>query len=252
MSATIPAVSRPNLYYFPLESNPTIFTQLLRDLGVSPPLAFSDVLSLDEPDLLAMVPRPVLGLVFNFPSPQDYEQLKAEAEAKRPEYVGSGEGEDVIWFKQTIGNACGLHALLHCVSNGEARSFIQPGSTLANFLNTAIPLTPKSRAIALEDSKEIAKAHYDNATQGDSWMSHDPEVEPPGHYVAFVKSGKNGRMYEMYGNHKGPIDLGPIIPEGEDLLCEPAMEVVREFIRRDAGANTSFSLLALGPSLEEP
>ncbi|KAG9002847.1 ubiquitinyl hydrolase 1 [Tulasnella sp. JGI-2019a] len=246
----MPAAARPRLHFYPLESNPDIFTQLMHNLGVSTSLGFSDVLSVDEPDLLAMIPRPVLALIFIFPTPQDYERLKAEAEEKRPEYRGSGEGEDVIWFKQTISNACGLHAVLHSVTNGAARSYIQPNSTLSNFLDTAIPLTPKSRAIALEDSKEIAKAHYDAATQGSSWMSQNPEEEPDGHYVAFVKSSKNGRMYELYGNHKGPIDLGSIVPEDEDLLCEGALNVVREFIRRDGGRNSGFSLLALGPSAE--
>lgn len=34
-------------------------------------------------------------------------------------YDECGEGEKVLWFKQTINHACGLMAWLHAVCNGE-------------------------------------------------------------------------------------------------------------------------------------
>jgi ubiquitin carboxyl-terminal hydrolase L3 len=112
-------------YYIPLESNPEVFTKLIHALGVSPTLAFVDVLSLDDPDLIAMVPRPVLALVLAFPcAGDDYYKNLEEENRNREVYTGSGEGEDTIWYKQTIGNACGLYALLHSISNGPARDFI--------------------------------------------------------------------------------------------------------------------------------
>lgn len=43
---------------------------------------------------------------------------------EREDYNGKGEGEPVIWYKQTIRNACGLIGLLHAVSNGAARGFV--------------------------------------------------------------------------------------------------------------------------------
>ena len=65
--------------------------------------------------------------------------VKAKEEEMRDEYAGlrgsgsggeEGEGEEgeeeepVIWFRQTINNACGLYAILHAISNGEARKYI--------------------------------------------------------------------------------------------------------------------------------
>ena len=38
--------------FYPLESDPELFTTLVHDLGLAPTLAFHDVLSIDEPDLL--------------------------------------------------------------------------------------------------------------------------------------------------------------------------------------------------------
>lgn len=40
------------------------------------------------------------------------------------EYKGKGDTEPVLWWPQTIRNACGLMGLLHAVSNGNARNFI--------------------------------------------------------------------------------------------------------------------------------
>lgn len=110
--------------YIPLECNPNLFTQLIHKLGVSSSLAFHDVLSIDDPDLLAFTPRPALALVLVFPTSTIYEEQKAREEASTEIYQGSGEGESVMWFKQTIHNACGLYGILHAVSNGEARKAI--------------------------------------------------------------------------------------------------------------------------------
>lgn len=106
--------------YIPLESNPDVFTGLAHRLGLSAELAFHDVLSLDEPELLALVPRPARALVLAFPAPEDnYERRARDQEDHgRPAYDRAGDDEDVVWFRQTIYNACGLYALLHALANG--------------------------------------------------------------------------------------------------------------------------------------
>lgn len=108
-------------HFLPLESNPDVFNELITILGASNKVAFEDVLTLDEPDLL---PRPVLALVLVLPTTPAYEARKTAVESARAEYAGSGDGEAVVWFKQTINNACGLYAILHALCNGRARSFI--------------------------------------------------------------------------------------------------------------------------------
>ena len=110
--------------FFPLESDPDLFTQLIHELGVSPPLAFYDVLSIDDPELLAMVPRPVHALVLVFITSPAFYRDKEVGQALQECYSGSGENEPVIWYKQTIYNACGLYGILHAISNGKAKEFI--------------------------------------------------------------------------------------------------------------------------------
>lgn len=79
----------------PLECNPDIFTELIHQLGVSRNIIFQDVFSLD-PDIISLVPRPVLALIFVFPTPEVYEAEKAVGESMRPHYEGSGEAEDCV------------------------------------------------------------------------------------------------------------------------------------------------------------
>src|SRR5436305_12599359 len=105
-------------HYIPLESNPYLFTKLIHTLGVSPSLEFQDVLSIDDPDLLALVPRPAFALILVFPTSEVYEEEVAKEDATRDDYSRSGEEEDVMWFKQTINNACGLYGILYAVCNG--------------------------------------------------------------------------------------------------------------------------------------
>ena len=109
-------------HFVPLESNADVFTQLMHRLGVSPSLEFRDVFDIDEPDLL---PHPALAFMLVFPTSAAYEAQKAKEEAMYEDYSGSGEEEVVMWFIQTIDNACGLYAILHAVSNGVAREFIR-------------------------------------------------------------------------------------------------------------------------------
>lgn len=99
-------------------------TSLVHKLGLSSSLAFHDVFSIDEPELLAFVPRPAYALLLVFPVSETYEKFRREEDGPRSEYNGYGEGEPVVWYKQTIGNACGMIGLLHGVCNGGARGKI--------------------------------------------------------------------------------------------------------------------------------
>lgn len=99
-------------------------SDLVHKLGLSKKLAFHDVFSIDDPDLLAFVPRPAYALLLIFPVSETYEKFRVQEDQEKPEYNGNGPDEEVVWYKQTIGNACGLIGLLHGVSNGEARKKI--------------------------------------------------------------------------------------------------------------------------------
>jgi len=234
--------------FIPLENNPDVFTHLVHALGVSPKLGFYDVYSIDEPDLLAMVPRPVHALIFIAPAPTYYRVRESDPGSKHLTYDAAGDDEPVLWFKQTIGNACGLIALLHSVSNGSARDFVIPDSTLARLLDEAAPLKPMPRADLLYSSEALEKAHMDAAVRGDT--AAPQSEEPVGyHFIAFVK-GRNGHLYELEGSWDGPIDRGQL-GEHEDVLSDRALDLgVRRFIQASDG-NLEFSIVALATRPDE-
>ena len=228
--------------FVPLENNPEVFTELVHRLGVSPELGFYDVYSIDEPELLSFIPRPVHALIFISPA-EVVSRVRQTDGTKELTYDGSGEHEPVIWFKQTIGHACGLYALIHSVGNGSAKQYIKPESTLDKLLKEATPLKPVPRADVLYNSRDLEKAHMSVAFKGDSVA---PMAEEPNgyHFISFVK-GHDGHLYELEGGWgQGPLDRGAL-NEDEDCLSERALEMgVRKHIKTADGI-MEFSMVAL-------
>ena len=240
-----PAATAPA--FVPLEANPELMTSLIHALGVAPALSIHDVYSLDDPSLLAFLPRPALALLLVFPVSATYESHRLAEDALASEYAGAGPSEPVMWFRQTIRNACGLVGLLHAVANGPARTFVAEGSDLDKLLKKAEPLAPPQRARLLETDPALARAHHDAASQGDT-AAPDAQDDVDLHYVCFVK-GNDGTLWELDGRRKGPLDRGSLAA-GEDVLSEAAVALgPKKFLERE-GADLRFSLVALAPSLD--
>ncbi|KAJ7662172.1 ubiquitin C-terminal hydrolase L3 [Mycena polygramma] len=239
----------------PLESDPEIFTDLVRALGVRS-LEFRDVLSIDAKDLLPggdlALPSPVHALVFVYNTTREYEAgVRAERQKARDDghgYAGHGDSEPVIWFWQTIRHACGLFALLHAVSNlsSSGQGFIERDSLLAELLGTVTPLGPTERADTLKHSDGIAHV-YNRASQRGTSQLLQAEDEVPGHYVCFVRSPKNGHIYELDGGKNGPVDHDEFLGGDQDMLTG-GLKLVQDFVRSklDPG-NPHFHLMALVP-----
>ena len=240
-----PGTSAPA--FIPLEANPELMTTLLHTLGLSPALQIHDVYSLTDPDMLAFVPRPALALLLVFPVSAAYESHRLAEDSLLPAYTGRGEGQPVLWFRQTIRNACGLMGLLHATANGPARGFVEEGSDLDRIIKGATPLGPEERAKLLEKEESLAKAHKAAAEKGDTAApeaTDDVEL----HYVCFVK-GNDGKLWELDGRRKGPLERG-VLGSNEDVLSEKALMLgPLKFLERE-GADLRFSCVALAGSLE--
>ncbi|KAF2083734.1 cysteine proteinase [Saccharata proteae CBS 121410] len=249
--ASTPQAATMRKRFIPLENNPEVMSSLVHKLGLSKQLSFHDVFSIDEPDLLAFVPRPAYALLLIFPVSDTYEKFRELEDSNKQEYEGYGPNEPVVWYKQTIGNACGLIGLLHGVSNGAARSHIEPDSDLSKLISDATPLKPTQRADLLYESQALESAHQSAAAGGDT-AAPDADDRVDLHYVCFVKSEDN-HLWEMDGRRKGPLDRGTLAAD-EDVLSEKALGLgVRNFLRREqeaGGGDLRFSLIVLSPSLD--
>jgi len=229
--------------FVPLENNPVVMTGLAHNLGLSSDLAFHDLYSLTDDDLIALVPRPAHALLFIYPQTAQGEEFQAKQSAQEPDYDEAGD-TPVLFYRQTITHACGLIGLLHCITN-PTRSRIHPGSGLDDFINQATPLKPEARAQLLHDSDILDAAHDAAAHKGDTEAPPRGEC-PPQAFIAFVK-GSDGHLYELEGRRKGPVDRG-LLPEDADVLSEQALKAgPLQFIERENewGGNAMFSCTVL-------
>ena len=229
------------------ENNPEVMTPLAHTLGLSPALQFHDVYSLTDPTSLSLIPRPAHALLVIFPLTPAWKASRIAEDSPKSTYTGKGPGEPVVWFKQTIGHACGSIGLIHCAMNGPAKEYIEAGSTFAKLREAAIPLGMEDRAKLLYDSQELEDAHQGVAELGDTDAPSAEEGDRLGqHFVAFVKEG--GRLWELEGSRMGPLDRGEL-GEGEDVLSEAALALgVGRVIKMESesgGGDLRFSCIAL-------
>ncbi|KAI1274317.1 putative ubiquitin carboxyl-terminal hydrolase [Xylaria sp. FL0933] len=246
-STTKPDPGPGSTAFIPLEANPELMTSLLRKLGLSSALQVHDVYSITEPELLAFIPRPALALLLVFPVSATYESSRLAEDAGVEEYKGKGPDEPVMWWRQTIRNACGLMGLLHAVANGPAKGFIEQDTPLSKLLEQSIPLAPTERSALLEKTPALATAHHEAASQGQT-AAPDAQDDVDLHYVCFVKTD-DGTLWELDGRRKGPIARGQLAAD-EDVLSEKALLWgPLKFLER-GGGDMRFSCVALAGSVD--
>jgi ubiquitin carboxyl-terminal hydrolase L3 len=221
---------------------------LAHKLGLSQSVSFHDVYSLTDPDLLAILPRPALALLFIYPETELSSKFGAEQTAQQSDFESKGAADPIIFYPQTVNNACGLIGLLHCVTNGAADQIVK-GSDLAKFIEQTNPLQPLDRAKIIHDSDILEKAHATAAQMGDTTA---PALgENPHHgFIAFAK-GKDGNLYELNGCRKGPINCGALKAD-EDVLSENALNLgPLPYIQREAkSGNLRFHCTVLAASTD--
>ncbi|XP_053970963.1 ubiquitin carboxyl-terminal hydrolase [Hylaeus volcanicus] len=227
--------------WIPLESNPDVMTKFLHKLGVPKEWSIIDVYGL-EPDLLALVPKPVLAVILLYPLSKKDDKLEdVEEDVKESDKVPSEPKDpDVFHMKQCIHNACGTIALIHSVANNLDSINLQDGF-LKTFLEQSKNLSFAECGEVLMSSYEISGTHKELAQEG---QTEAPSVETPvyHHFVAFIH--KNGVLYELDGRKPAPINHGPTCPE---RLLEDAARVCKEYMARDP-EEMCFTVVALSNS----
>jgi ubiquitin carboxyl-terminal hydrolase L3 len=101
-------------------------------------------------------------------------------------------------------------------------------------------------ALALESDPKLEEAYAGVAEQGDTEAPTNAEDEVEFHYICFVKSHRNGNIYLLDGDRKGPIDLG-LVAADQDVLSDKCLHAIRSMIAEEEG-NVNFSLMALVPA----
>lgn len=233
----------------PLESNPELFTEMAYKLGLTPILEYHDVLSLTEPDLLAFLPQPVYGVTLLFPITKEYEDYRRKCDSTKPVY--NNEDSDVVkWFKQTIGNGCGLYALLHILANLPSDLIIEKLIVDENLISQLL------KGKGVDETSKLVE-NLEHMIQLDENYGNQGQTEAPPaeasvelHFITFIK-GRDNHLYELDGRRNGPVDLGESI-NGSNIIEDPKLTEKIQFYMNNTNEENkyNFSIIALSPSLD--
>lgn len=231
----------------PLESNPEVFTSFAHDLGLEKSYAFVDIYSLTDPDLVGFVPRPVKALILLFPLNRFFETAKNDKIIANEELTA--QEDPPIWFKQTIGNACGLYGLLHSLGNN--KKLLNEDSKLLKFLEAHSRSDGRYSDTAADDFVVyLSELNSDKFQQGQT-EAPEAEQEVNLHFITFIQH--NGVVYELDGRRsQGAHLLSSIDDTGSDLMEQKSVvDRVQWYIdNADEQSKLNFSLLGLAPSWE--
>ncbi|KAM1034331.1 hypothetical protein ACFX2J_037558 [Malus domestica] len=216
--------------WLPLEANPDVMNQFLWGLGLQENEAECfDVYGLDG-ELLEMVPKPVLAVLFLYPITAKTEEERMMQANEKQEPKGS-----VYFMKQTVGNACGTIGLLHAVGNINSEIKLVEDSFLDRFFKKTASMDPLQRAAFLESDPEMEVAHSVAANGGDTEASDNVDT----HFICFACV--DGELYELDGRKSGPISHGPSSP---DSLLQDAAKVIQGMIQKNPDS-LNFNVIAI-------
>ncbi|CAF1157704.1 unnamed protein product [Didymodactylos carnosus] len=220
--------------WLPLESDSEIWQSYLECLGVkNDSLQFIELYSLDYDSLKQTSEEypNIFGCIFLYPDISTKQQEKDENDLKF----------DVWFLKQinTLGNACGLIALLHCLGNNLNRIDLIPTSLLSNFFSkTSKCKSGIERANVLVNDENIRSCHVKYAQRGSTEAQND-HVEF--HYVAYTIV--NNSLVELDGCKEKPYIICQNLKDKNKFLIEVG-DIVKNKVNEMNG-DIRFSLIAL-------
>jgi len=211
-----------------IESDPGVFTELIRGFGVEG-VQVEELYSLDDESFNEL--RPIYGLIFLFKWRQgDEPSGQLDPEAK------------VFFAQQVISNACATQAIVNLLLNVQATEDIKLGATLEEFRDFVTGFDPANRGLCLSNSEKIRAVH--NSFARPNYFEVDvrtPAKEENYHFITYVPI--NGRIYELDGLRDAPIDLGPV-QENEDWLTTVRPVIARRIEKYNEG-EIHFNLMAM-------
>jgi len=210
-----------------IESDPGVFTELLRGFGVNG-VQVEELYALEE-ELFAQI-KPVYGLIFLFKWRPGEEGGELATDAK-----------DVFFTQQVISNACASQALINLLLNTNTEE-IQLGPTLEQFRSFTSSFDSATRGLALSNSEEIRKVHNSFAREEfveiEMAKAHRDDNY---HFIAYVPV--NDKIYELDGLQQAPIVVGTV-EEGQNWLSV-VTPVISKRIEKYSMGEIHFNLMAV-------
>ncbi|KAG8802209.1 hypothetical protein FRC17_006473 [Serendipita sp. 399] len=241
--------------YAVVESDPFVFTSMMQRLGVIGVQA-EEVLSLE---LIESISQPY-GFILCF---------KWEKDSYAPEdYLSEEDDTEIPWFAQQLSNdSCATLSIVNVLMNC---TDIELGPTLSMFKAFTTKMDPTMRGLSIVNSTELRNVHNSFARPADlraslskitaetiesgkaqkkprGRKSKKAKDEPPDsyHFLSYVPY--RGRVWEMDGLKRAPLECGEI--EKDQPWVEAVLPALRTRIEGfSRNGSISFTLLAINIS----
>ncbi|KAI6044661.1 hypothetical protein EDC04DRAFT_2865858 [Pisolithus marmoratus] len=214
------------------ESDPAVFTELLKTLGT--PYIVDDLHSLDPDELSAL--QPLHALIFLFKClPSATEELSGLAGEYDPDFTG-------FFAHQTVNNACATLAVINALGNIPS---LKADQRLEDLLNFTTGMDPQTCGMAIASADWLREAHNDlspPSTFSLDGLGLPKKAEDAYHFVVYLPI--LGCVYELDGLKPHPVRHGTF-EDSDNGWLRKAKEVIESRIATYPSSAIDFSLLAL-------
>ncbi|KAI6026393.1 hypothetical protein BKA83DRAFT_4242868 [Pisolithus microcarpus] len=214
------------------ESDPAVFTELLKALGT--PYIVDDLHSLD-PDALSAL-QPIRALIFLFKClPLAAEEQNCLGGEYDPDFTG-------FFAHQTVNNACATLAVINALGNIPS---LKAHYRLTELLNFTTGMDPQTCGMAIASADWLREAHNDlspPSTISLDGLGIPKKTEDAYHFIVYLPA--SGSVYELDGLKPYPVRHGTF-EDSDDGWLRKAREVIENRIATYPPSAIEFSLLAV-------
>jgi ubiquitin carboxyl-terminal hydrolase L3 len=213
----------------PLESDPSIMSEYLHNIGLSDDWEIGECFGLDD-DCLDFIPPTCVAMIVNA------ERLRWEEEKLQ----GDPSNQIQYYMKQSskLDNACGIIACLHSIFNNQDKVGVKENSILSKFWSQVNNQTPQDRCHTLETFTDLQKLHKTYAMMGQSNRASSQD-DVNHHFTAFVLTSDK-KLIELDGTKQGPLVVAENV---ESLVHGTAQELKKRL--EEGQISESLSVMTL-------
>ncbi|KAG7090949.1 hypothetical protein E1B28_010019 [Marasmius oreades] len=212
------------------ESDPGVFTELLKTLGV--PYIVDDLYSLDEESLSALQPLHALIFLFKWVPQSSNQNSAGKFDTNFPGFFAH----------QVVNNACATLAVLNALGNIPS---LKSGRQLEDLMSFTTGMDPDTRGVVVTSADWLREAHNSlsppNAISLDG-LGPPRKSEDAYHFVVYLPI--TGSLYELDGLKPHPVTHGSFEDSSGGWL-NLTREVIETRIATYPPGALDFSLLAL-------
>jgi len=231
-----------------LESDPGLFTLLLEDMGVVG-TQVEEIYDLQRDSLVEG--GQCYGAIFLFRWIEERRSRRKLVDEQTLYVKDESIVNNIFFAQQMIPNSCATHALVSVLLNCPS---LELGSTLSKLKSHVQGMSPENKGLAIGNCPELAMAHNSHAVpRARRRFDRTSAAVTTGsrysgeafHFVSYVPI--NGRLFELDGLRKYPLDHGPVGTDWTEKLRSVITERLGIATGGEPYHDIRFALMAVVP-----